>query len=87
MNTFISVGCNNLATIVRAEPVVFGCRLYCNSSSMNGEHNSCSGLKCCKSSIPSGLQVSSVDFKNIDDNLTRESSDDKNSKRDASMLS
>ena len=54
---------------------------------MNGERNSCSGLKCCKSSIPSGLQVSSVDFKNIDDNLTRESSDDKNSKRDASMLS
>ena len=78
MNTFISVGCNNLATIVGAEPTVFGCRSQCNSSSMNGERNSCSGLKCCKSTIPSGIQVSHVDFKNIDDNLTRESTDDKN---------
>lgn len=76
-NTFVSVGCNNLATIVGAEPVVFGCRSHCNSSSMNGERNSCAGLKCCKSTIPSGLQVSHVDFKNIDDNLTGKSTDDK----------
>ncbi|KAL4598539.1 hypothetical protein ACB092_11G066000 [Castanea dentata] len=78
MNTFISVGCNNLATIVGADPVVFGCKSHCNNSSMNGESNSCSGLKCCESTIPSGLQVSSVDFKNIDDNFTRSSGDDKN---------
>ena len=66
-NTFISVGCNNLATIVGAEPMVFGCRSHCNSSSMNGEYDSCSGLNCCKSTIPSGIQVSHVDFKPIDD--------------------
>ena len=77
-NTFVSVGCNNLATIVGADPMVFGCRSHCNSSSMNGERNSCSGLECCKSTIPSGIQVSHVDFKNITDNLTRESTDDKN---------
>ena len=57
--------------------MVFGCRSHCNSSSMNGERNSCSGFRCCKSTIPSGIQVSHVDFNKIE-NLTRESWDDKN---------
>ena len=77
-NTFVSVGCNNLATIVGADPMVFGCISHCNSSSMNGERNSCSGFRCCKSTIPLGIQVSHVNFNKIEDNLTRESRDDKN---------
>ena len=62
-NTFISVGCNILATITG--PVLFGCRTHCNKSQME-EPTRCSGFNCCESSnFPPNLQEFHVEFRNV----------------------
>nr|POE76266.1 wall-associated receptor kinase-like 8 [Quercus suber] len=66
-NTFISVGCDNFATITGLGPVVFGCKSHCNKSK-NAERTRCSGFKCCKSDyFPSNQQEFHVEFRSIDE--------------------
>uniref|UniRef100_A0A2N9GT05 Wall-associated receptor kinase domain-containing protein n=1 Tax=Fagus sylvatica TaxID=28930 RepID=A0A2N9GT05_FAGSY len=67
-NTFISVGCDNMAIMTGIDPmVVTGCKSDCNNKSMrtNGGDQKCSGFKCCQTAVPDGIQVLNVDFKSI----------------------
>ena len=72
-NTFISVGCDNFATMADIVPTVFGCTSDCTPS-MKVESGGlrCSGFNCCQSSnVPSGLQVVAVDFRSINESKGR----------------
>ena len=64
-NTFIAVGCDNMAIMTGIDPVVTGCKSDCNNKSMrtNGGDQKCSGFKCCQTAVPDGIQVLNVDFK------------------------
>uniref|UniRef100_A0A2N9HBN1 Wall-associated receptor kinase domain-containing protein n=1 Tax=Fagus sylvatica TaxID=28930 RepID=A0A2N9HBN1_FAGSY len=54
-NTFISVGCDDMATMTGIDPmVVIGCKSDCNNGSLR--HNRCSGFKCCQTAVPDGIQ-------------------------------
>ena len=64
-NTFISVGCDNFATITSTAPTVFGCSSDCTPSMESGGHR-CSGFNCCEATnIPSYLQEFAVDFRSL----------------------
>ncbi|KAK9985519.1 hypothetical protein SO802_030470 [Lithocarpus litseifolius] len=71
-NTFISVGCDNFATITGLGPVVFGCKSHCNKSNIV-EGTRCSGFNCCESSyFPSNQQEFHVEFRSINESKARE---------------
>uniref|UniRef100_A0A2N9FYC0 Wall-associated receptor kinase galacturonan-binding domain-containing protein n=1 Tax=Fagus sylvatica TaxID=28930 RepID=A0A2N9FYC0_FAGSY len=57
-NTFIAVGCDNMAIMTGIDPVVTGCKSDCNNKSMrtNGGDQKCSGFKCCQTAVPDGIQ-------------------------------
>ena len=64
-NTFISVGCDNFATITSTAPTVFGCSSDCTPSMESGGLR-CSGFNCCEATnIPSYLQEFAVDFRSL----------------------
>ena len=63
-NTFISVGCDNMALMTGIDPmVVTGCKSDCDNESMTDQK--CSGFNCCQTAVPEGIQVLNVDFKSI----------------------
>uniref|UniRef100_A0A2N9FMC7 Wall-associated receptor kinase galacturonan-binding domain-containing protein n=1 Tax=Fagus sylvatica TaxID=28930 RepID=A0A2N9FMC7_FAGSY len=64
-NTFISVGCDNMAIMTGIDPMVTGCKSDCNNKSMRTDDQKCSGFKCCQTAVPDGIQVLNVDFKSI----------------------
>nr|XP_023904725.1 wall-associated receptor kinase-like 9 [Quercus suber] len=68
-NTFISVGCDNFATMADIVPTVFGCTSDCTPTpSMKVESGGlrCPGFNCCESrNVPSDLQLVAVDFRSI----------------------
>ena len=65
-NTFISVGCDNFATITGLGPVVFGCKSHCNKSKI--AERTCSGFNCCEISyFPSNQQEFHAKFGRIDE--------------------
>ena len=64
-NMFTAVGCDNFATMTAIEPIVVGCISECNGS-YRSEELKCSGINCCQSTIPSGLQVFSAEFRSKD---------------------
>ncbi|KAL0009272.1 hypothetical protein SO802_010774 [Lithocarpus litseifolius] len=67
-NKFIAIGCNNFASLNDAEDVVIcGCMSVCNNKTraMNG-NNSCNGINCCQTTIPSDLQDFSLSLQPID---------------------
>ncbi|KAK7841235.1 wall-associated receptor kinase-like 2, partial [Quercus suber] len=71
-NTFISVGCDNFATITGLGPVVFGCKSHCNKSNIV-EGTRCSGFNCCESiNFPSNQQKFHVEFRSINESKARE---------------
>ena len=72
MNTFVSFGCNNWATVAETDHMVVGCKSHCNPSFIYQEQqrHKCSSLNCCQTTIPSRLQVFTVDFRNKDDNTS-----------------
>ena len=71
-NTYISVGCDNFATITGLGPVVFGCKSHCNKSNIV-EGTRCSGFNCCESSyFPSNQQEFHVEFRSINESKARE---------------
>ena len=63
-NSFIAVGCDNMAIMTGIDPVVTGCKSDCNDKSMrtNDGDQKCSGFKCCQTAVPRGIQVLHVDF-------------------------
>ena len=66
-NTFISVGCDNFATITGLGPVVFGCKSHCNKREID-ERTRCSGFNCCESSyFPPNMQEFQVEFRSINE--------------------
>ncbi|GMY19401.1 wall-associated receptor kinase-like 8 isoform X1 [Fagus crenata] len=69
-NTFIAVGCDNMAIMTGIDPVVSGCKSDCNNKSMrtNGGDQKCSGFKCCQTTVPYGIQVFNVDFNSTECN-------------------
>ena len=70
-NTFISVGCDNFATIAGLGPVVFGCQSHCNKSKIE-ERTGCSGFNCCESIyFPSNQQEFRVEFRSINESKAR----------------
>ncbi|KAM3689167.1 hypothetical protein ACJW31_09G025800 [Castanea mollissima] len=71
-NTFISVGCDNFATITGLGPVVFGCKSHCNKSKIV-EGTRCSGFNCCQSSyFPINQQEFHVEFRSINESKVRD---------------
>ncbi|KAL4614349.1 hypothetical protein ACB092_07G048000 [Castanea dentata] len=67
-NIFISTGCDNMAVMTGIDPMVLvGCKSDCNSKNMTGNNN-CSGINCCQTTVPHGIQVLNVTFKGIDEN-------------------
>ncbi|KAL4605437.1 hypothetical protein ACB092_09G028900 [Castanea dentata] len=71
-DTFISVGCDNFATITGLGPVVFGCKSHCNKSQIV-EGTRCSGFNCCESSsIPINQQEFHVEFRSINESEVRD---------------
>nr|POE57025.1 wall-associated receptor kinase-like 22 [Quercus suber] len=64
-NKFTAVGCDNFATMTAIEPMVIGCKSESNGSNRS-EELKCSGINCCKSTIPSSLQVFSAEFRSKD---------------------
>ena len=69
-NTFISVGCDNFATIANIAPKVYGCTSDCNTNMKKTDFSGhrCAGFNCCESSnIPYDLQAFAVDFRSINE--------------------
>nr|XP_023905888.1 wall-associated receptor kinase-like 10 [Quercus suber]POF19190.1 wall-associated receptor kinase-like 9 [Quercus suber] len=72
-NTFISVGCDNFATIAGIFPKVFGCKSDCKRDSKVDKEVICSGFNCCESTnIPSNLQAFDVEFRSVNESNDRE---------------
>lgn len=72
-NTFISVGCDNFATVSGIAPTVFGCISDCNINMNMREANisNCTGFMCCESTnVPSNLQEFAVDFRSISESIS-----------------
>ena len=66
-NTFIAVGCDNLATIANIAPTVFGCTSDCTPNMKESGRLRCSGFNCCESTnILSYLQEFAADFRSIE---------------------
>ncbi|XP_075673326.1 wall-associated receptor kinase-like 10 [Castanea sativa] len=69
-NIFISTGCDNMAIMTGIDPMVLvGCRSYCKNMT---DDNKCSGINCCQTTVPYGIQVLDVKFKGIDENNARD---------------
>lgn len=68
-NSFVSFGCNIIATITETGQQVVGCKSRCNTSLLNGARNSSSGFNHCTSSIPYGIKVFNVDFASTDNKV------------------
>ncbi|KAM3694174.1 hypothetical protein ACJW31_07G040200 [Castanea mollissima] len=65
-NIFISTGCDNMAIMTGIDPMVLvGCRSYCKNMT---DDKKCSGINCCQTTVPYGIQVLDVKFKGIDEN-------------------
>ena len=81
-NTFISVGCDNFATVSRIPPAVFGCISYCNNMNIRETYiSNCTGFMCCESKkVPSNLQEFAVDFRMIDESISESTERSENCK-------
>ena len=65
-NKFIAMGCNNFASLLGSgSTVLCGCMSVCDNTTMNIS-NSCNGINCCQTTIPSVLQAFSVSLRSID---------------------
>ncbi|KAL0008621.1 hypothetical protein SO802_010123 [Lithocarpus litseifolius] len=72
-NKFIAMGCNNFASLIDAESAVLcGCMSVCdNKNKEMNISNSCNGINCCQTTIPSVLQDFSVSLRSIDTEADR----------------
>ena len=61
-NKFVSVGCDNLATMTGLDPMmVVGCKTNCRNKKLIGK---CTGFNCCQTAVPEGIQLLNVTFSN-----------------------
>ncbi|XP_030964337.1 wall-associated receptor kinase-like 10 [Quercus lobata] len=67
-NKFIAIGCNNFASLIDAESAILcGCMSVCDNKNREMNiSNSCNGINCFQTTIPSVLQDFSVSLKSID---------------------
>ena len=70
-NIFVSVGCNNKATMVGHDSTVFfGCKTDCNNQKLRGK---CTGFDCCQTTVPSdgtsGIQRLNVTLESTTNNM------------------
>ncbi|KAI6697099.1 hypothetical protein NL676_017218 [Syzygium grande] len=68
-NFLATVGCNNLAVMAETASAFVGCASHCDGGGL-GNFSNCSGVGCCRTSIPSGLREFDVTFKRISDHDT-----------------
>ncbi|KAL4614348.1 hypothetical protein ACB092_07G047900 [Castanea dentata] len=67
-NIFISIGCDNMAVMTGNDPMVLvRCKSVCSSKNTTG-NNKCSGINCCQTTVPYGIQVLDVKFERINAN-------------------
>jgi len=65
-NYFIARGCDNLALMTQNQSTIGGCVSICDENS-DSMMDSCSGINCCQTRIPSFLKVFNVTMKRLDD--------------------
>ena len=67
-NNFVSVGCNNKATMAGLDSMVFGgCKTDCNNQRLRGK---CTGFDCCQTTVPSsGIQGLNVTLESTTNNM------------------
>jgi len=65
-NYFIAGGCSNLALMNQNQSTIGGCVSICDENS-DSMMDSCSGINCCQTRIPSFLKVFNVTMKRLDD--------------------
>ncbi|KAJ6857772.1 hypothetical protein NC651_039256 [Populus alba x Populus x berolinensis] len=63
---FIAGGCGNLALMNQNQSTIGGCVSICDENS-DSTMDSCSGINCCQTRIPSFLKVFNVTMKGLDD--------------------
>ncbi|KAJ0026438.1 hypothetical protein Pint_07542 [Pistacia integerrima] len=66
-NRFTGVGCNNFAFMSSTVSVIGGCLSVCGENSTTIGENSCYGIECCQTSIPSSLQIFNASIRGIND--------------------
>ncbi|XP_034675318.1 wall-associated receptor kinase-like 8 isoform X2 [Vitis riparia] len=64
-NKFIVLGCNVTAFITEGKELRSGCITFCNEDGNPDELGSCSGIGCCKTSIPNHLKSLNVSLFNL----------------------
>nr|POE83594.1 wall-associated receptor kinase-like 8 [Quercus suber] len=81
-NTFISVGCDNFATVSGIAPTVFGCISDCTNTNIRETYiSNCTGFMCCESTnVPSNLQEFAVDFRTISESISESTERSENCK-------
>ncbi|GAV78092.1 LOW QUALITY PROTEIN: Pkinase domain-containing protein/EGF_CA domain-containing protein/WAK domain-containing protein/GUB_WAK_bind domain-containing protein, partial [Cephalotus follicularis] len=70
-NTFAAMGCNNRAIMANIDPELVGCESTCETDAnfTRQLYLNCSGIDCCRTTLPSYLQVFYAKFerKNVND--------------------
>ncbi|KAM3743383.1 hypothetical protein ACB098_07G141000 [Castanea mollissima] len=56
-NIFIAMGCGNLALLRSSNGTIGGCISVCEKDTKESNGSSCNGIDCCKTTIPSDLDV------------------------------
>ena len=56
-NIFIGMGCGNLAFFRSSDGLIGGCMSVCEKDTIQTNNSSCNGIACCKTTIPSDLDV------------------------------
>ncbi|XP_050260506.1 wall-associated receptor kinase-like 1 isoform X2 [Quercus robur] len=69
-NIFIAMGCGNLALLRSSDGSIGGCMSVCYEDAIHSNASSCNGLDCCKTTIPSDLDVFTADVSGKYGNFT-----------------
>ncbi|KAK4562325.1 hypothetical protein RGQ29_004990 [Quercus rubra] len=69
-NIFIAMGCGNLALLRSSDGSIGGCMSVCYKDAIRSNSSSCNGLDCCKTTIPSDLDVFTADVSGKYGNFT-----------------
>ncbi|KAK9987822.1 hypothetical protein SO802_028061 [Lithocarpus litseifolius] len=69
-NIFIAMGCGNLALLRSSDGSIGGCMSVCYEDAIQSNGSSCNGLDCCKTTIPSDLDVFTADVSGKYGNFT-----------------
>ncbi|XP_030943325.1 wall-associated receptor kinase-like 10 isoform X2 [Quercus lobata] len=69
-NIFIAMGCGNLALLRSSDGSIGGCMSVCYKDAIQSNGSSCNGLDCCKTTIPSDLDVFTAEISGKYGNFT-----------------